>query len=181
MNKKASLVLISVFGLIGCSNESLLNKSSYSKQTLDKPITPNNDIKINTSKIEYEKVSELKTNTDKKYAPFFSYNSLGRAGTQDTEPATGGKLVLSNDGCLLLQQLDTVKIPVFPSKESRWDERKKQMIINGVVLPLGKSFTTSGRQFVKYDLSKFESIANPSCIGDKKLERIGINIRVLNK
>ena len=134
--------------------------------TVNGRATSKNDISTNSSKTQT-------------VSPFFAYDSSVNSGQPNIQPGTGGKLVLKN-GCLLLQQGDVFKIPVFPSEESKWDDSKKQMVIKGVVLPLEKSFHTTGREFIKYDLSNFKTIGNPACIGNKRLESIGSDIKFGN-
>jgi hypothetical protein len=167
MNKNIIFLLVTTLILVGCTTKPLSNGESYLKTSSSSVVSKNN-FQISTSIAD-----------SKKYAPFFAYDSSVNSGQPNIQPGTGGKLVLKN-GCLLLQQGDVFKIPVFPSEESKWDDSKKQMVIKGVVLPLEKSFHTTGREFIKYDLSNFKTIGNPACIGNKRLESIGSDIKFGN-
>jgi len=108
-----------------------------------------------------KKEAHIITTNEDIYSPFFAYDSSGMDEVI-TETGISGKLVLV-DSCLLLEQPDGLSIPVFPSEESQWDAVKKRMIVNGTIIPLGKTFKATGGMFENPNLSDFKKVGDPKC------------------
>lgn len=179
MNFTKALCLLLPLILIGCTSDLKMTTEHEVVINNEDSKLGSNEIKSNpvlaSSPIAPKERGEISKYNDKKYDDFFAYDSSNIGNEPNTEPGTGGKLILRDD-CLLLQQNGELKVPVFPSEESRWDNVNKIMVVNGIFLPLGKVFSVTGSEYQNPDFSKFKKVGNPLCVEGRKFESIWTNI-----